>query len=205
MNPISCREFRKGIREFRKREARDAMYKVASFLVSEFWGDVAKMANGLGVLLLTWNQAFYRYGRFNFDKLEDFLGKHFKKIESFRKRDISSLDDSDKSEIEILFKNIMSALQIDSGKLRGRKSPVAAAKALHLLVPEFFPLWDNRIAKGYNCRWKNSDNATLQYIKFCKKIQEIEKQVKNFVKDADASTLKLIDEYNYAKYTQDWI
>lgn len=55
-------EFLNGIIEFEKQEKRDAMYKVATFLVSHFWGNPSDMADGLGVLLLTWNQAFYRYG-----------------------------------------------------------------------------------------------------------------------------------------------
>lgn len=33
------------------------MYNVARFLIDPFWGDPAQMAEGLGVLLLTGNQA----------------------------------------------------------------------------------------------------------------------------------------------------
>ena len=64
-------EFRKGYLAFQKYEKRDAMYKVAIFLVCHFWGQPSEMADGLGVLLLTWNQAFYRYGIFDFDRLEE--------------------------------------------------------------------------------------------------------------------------------------
>ena len=58
-------EFCKGCEEFERHEKRDAMYKVATFLVSYFWGRPSDMADGLGVLLLTWNQAFYRYMGFS--------------------------------------------------------------------------------------------------------------------------------------------
>ena len=47
-------EFIRGIEEFKKHEKRDAMYKVVTFLISQFWGCPRDMADGLGVLLLTW-------------------------------------------------------------------------------------------------------------------------------------------------------
>ncbi len=39
------------------------MCKTATFLVNEFCAHPADIADSLGVLLLIWNQAFYRYGR----------------------------------------------------------------------------------------------------------------------------------------------
>lgn len=63
-------EFYRGIQEFDDREERDAMYNVATFLLDEFWGQPTDMADGLGVLLLTWNQAFYRTQSFDFAALE---------------------------------------------------------------------------------------------------------------------------------------
>ena len=47
-----------GILAFQENGRRDAMYKVAAFLVRYFRGKPSDMADGLGVLLLTWNQAF---------------------------------------------------------------------------------------------------------------------------------------------------
>ncbi|MHC1604889.1 MAG: hypothetical protein ACXQTP_02840 [Candidatus Methanofastidiosia archaeon] len=61
MNIPNHEEFLKVCEEFEKHEKRDAMYKVATSLVSYFWGKPLDMVDGLGVLLLTWNQAFYRY------------------------------------------------------------------------------------------------------------------------------------------------
>ena len=43
--------------------------------ISHFWGKPKEIAEGLGLLLLIWNQAFYRYCRFDFNKLEKFLLK----------------------------------------------------------------------------------------------------------------------------------
>jgi len=45
--------FRRGVLAFRKHEARDAMYRVAGSLVEHFWGRPPDLADGVGVLLLT--------------------------------------------------------------------------------------------------------------------------------------------------------
>lgn len=180
------------------------MYKVATFLLEHFWGKSSEMADALGVLLLTWNQAFYRYGSFDFEKLEKCIVHNLQKISAFRKRDISSLSSSDESNIKTLFIEFLDALQIDAGKKRGTKSPVSVAKALHLLAPTFFPLWDDKIAKkGYGCDY--SKNPAEVYIEFCKITKGIASKVKRCSGRHDKTIVKLIDEYNYSKYTQGWI
>jgi len=280
-------EFYEGHKEFEKREGRDAMYEVATFLIFHFWDNYPKMTNGLGVLLLTWNQAFYRYGRFNFDKLEECISDNSQKIISFRNRDISSLSSSDKGDIRDLFNKFLYALQIDTirfsdknkkrytkdklrevlkeleikyednddlktlydsivknhpkleeevinfvdtkqsnskkkyieitiSKLRDKdkkkleslkviaRSPVSVAKALHLLAPNFFPLWDNKIARAYGCHYKKK--PAEKYIWFCKKTKTVADKVKNYNIRSNKKTLvKIIDEYNYSKYTLGWI
>jgi len=196
-------EFLKGCEEFEKYEKRDAMYKVATFLISYFWGKPSDMADGLGVLLLTWNQVFYRFGIFDFDKLEECITKNFQKIEKFKNRDISSLSNSDGGDIKDLFNKFLEALQIDSGKVRGRKSPVAVAKALHLLAPKFFPLWDDKIARAYGCYY--NENPAERYISFCNEIKAMADEVKDYVIRSDKTLVKLIDEYNYSKFTKGWI
>jgi len=203
MNIPNREEFLKGFEEFEKHEKRDAMYKVATFLVSHFWGKPSDMADGLGVLLLTWNQAFYRYGIFDFDKLERCIAGNFQKIENFRNRDISTLSSSDEDDIRHLFNQFLEALQIDSGKMQGRKSPTAVAKTLHLLAPNFFPLWDDKIARAYRCYY--NENPAEKYISFCKITKSIADRVKDYFVRSDKTLTKLIDEYNYSKYTQGWI
>jgi len=203
MNILSKEEFCKGIKEFEKREKRDAMYKVATFIISHYWGKPFDMANGLGVLLLTWNQAFYRYGIFDFDKLERCININLKKLDNFKKRRISSLLDSDEEDITNLFKEFLKALQIDSGKMKGRISPVAVSKALHLLAPDFFPIWDQKIAKAYGYNYYK--NPEKKYVLFCRIIKNIADKVEDYVVHSDKTLIKLIDEYNYSKYTGGWI
>jgi len=196
-------EFMNYIREFEKHEKRDAMYKVSMFIINSFWGNPKKVTDGLGVLLLTWNQAFYRYGLFDFDKLEECIKRNSQKLEEFRNRDILNLSQQDEESIKILFNDFLDALKISSGKKAGNKSPVSVAKALHLLAPKFFPLWDDRIARAYMCYY--SKDPEKRYIDFCKLMKKIAEKIKNFnIENSDKTILKLIDEYNYAKYTKLW-
>lgn len=279
---LNCKEFCKGIEEYEKHEKRDAMYKVATFLVSHFWGKPSDMADGLGVLLLTWNQSFYRYGIFDFGKLEQFITDNLQKIESFNDKDIAGLSSSDEEDIKDIFTKSLEALQIDtirfSDKNTGKyaennlkiflkelniefvatnlttlyksmknskinnavdfiqdskkasieiiisgldldekeklyslnkkikiikRSPVSVSKALHLLAPDFFPLWDDRISRAYGCYY--NENPAQKYFSFCKNTKNIADKVKECNIQSNRTLIKLIDEYNYSKYTKKWI
>ena len=293
MNPYIPKEpeIAKGIREFVDHEKRDAMYEVATFLVEHHWGKPREMTNGLGVLLLTWNQAFYRYGAFDLDRLEKFISNNLGVLRAYRGRDVFSFDKSDENTITKLFAELYVALQIDvirfseerkandrrkttrdqledflgkvkikykgtgelidlfnslkrSRKLRGslefinqkesdskkhriqlristlavneqevlesmnliKRSPVAVVKGLHLLAPDFFPLWDEKIAKGYKCSYDKL--PAEKFLLFFEKIKVIAEHVQNYSCVAgipDKTITKLIDEYNYSKYTKEWI
>jgi len=203
INIPSQEEFRNGIKEFEKREPRDAIYKVSSFFISYFWKEPYNMAIGVGVLLLTWNRAFYRFGSFDFNKLENCIATNLEKLNSLRNRYITSLSKSDNKDINYLFKEFLEALQIDSGKYPGRKSPVAVSKALHLLAPDFFPIWDQKIAKAYGYNYYK--NPEKKYFLFCRIIKNIADKVEDYVVHSDKTLVKLIDEYNFSKYTGGWI
>ncbi len=77
---MTTTELKKGCRAFVKNEKRDVLYNTASYLVKTFWNDPKQKSNGLGVLLFSWNHAFYRYGLFDFTSLEKFLRKNKDKI-----------------------------------------------------------------------------------------------------------------------------
>lgn len=196
-------EFVRGCQQYEAHEKRDAMYKVATFLVSHFWGAPADMADGLGVLLLTWNNAFYRYGLFDFDELERAIANNMNKLGALRHREILSLSGADEKAVEELFPTFLQALQILDGKAKGRKSPVGASKALHLLAPAFFPLWDAKIADAYGCAYY--DDPVGKYIQFCRITRQVAEAVQGYMPTKDKTLVKLIDEYNYSKYTQRWI
>ena len=205
MNAISPDEFKQGYLAFQQRERRDAMYTTASFLVKHYWGNPTKMAEGLGVLVLHWNQAFYRYGPFDYDRLEQCISDNAAELESYRNRDISTYQPTaDDSGIKSLFQAFLGALAICEGNVKGRSSPVAVAKAMHLLAPAFFPLWDEKIAKAYDCYY--DVNPADKYINFMRKTKEIAAALASCIQIIDDKTLlKLIDEYNYAKHTKQWV
>jgi hypothetical protein len=197
-------EIRRGSLEFQKHERRGAMYKVASFLVEYYWGNPEDMANALGILLLTWNQAFYRYGSFDYEELEKCIKNNLGLLGNYRKRDIFSFSENDEPTVEAIFDEFLTALQIDGGKKAGIKSPVAVAKALHLLAPAFFPLWDDKIAKAYGCYYKQDPGK--KYLLFCRFTREIAESYGGLSDLTSKATLvKQIDEYNYATYTKKWI
>jgi len=175
------------------------MYRIATFLVEHFWGQPRDMADGMGVLLLTWNQAFYRYGSFDFEPLEEALRTNMPVIESLRARNIQSLVEADEPTVKQLFLTFLDALGTERGK-----SPVAVAKALHLLAPDFLPIWDDKIARAYGCHY--SRHPEQKYVAFAYRMQTIARQLQAHVPpNCDRTFLKLIDEYNYAKYTKGWI
>lgn len=200
---IRTDELEEGCRAFERHEGRDSMYRVASFLLEHWWGRHQEMVDALTVLLLTWNAAFYRYGMFDQHRLEKFLAEHWDVISSFRNRDITSFSIEDHGTIRKLFVGFNAALQIQEGKGRGRRSPVAVAKTLHMLGPRFFPLWDYEIANRYDCDY--SERPGNAYTQFCNIIRTIAVDLAPRVSPSSKSLLKRIDEFNYAKYTKGWI
>ena len=193
------KEFLKRIKAFEKHELRHPIYKISSNLINKSWNNIKDVTDGLIILFLVWNQAFYRYGYFDFRKLEDWVRKWKNDLNILRKRKIESFNIKDEEIIEKLFNSLVEALKIKNGS-----SPVAVSKALHLLAPSFFPLWDDAISKAYGCLWSKSKFACNKYLEFCRKMQYLVNQVKNYKLPKNRSVLKLIDEYNYAKYTKNW-
>jgi hypothetical protein len=161
------------------------------------------------VLLLTWNQAHFRYGSFDFQLLEQTLIDEQQQLGYFRDkdRDILRYVPTDDPAITSLFNEFLEALRIRGakGKKNNSKSPVAVAKALHLLAPSYFPLWDNKIAGVYKCNYgKKPADA---YLRFVKKMRHLAEHLTAQGVDSTESgvtLLKLIDEYNYATYTKHW-
>lgn len=170
-------EFKKGYQTFQKYERRDAMYKIATFLIDHFWGKLHEMADSLGVLLLTWNQAFYRYGPFDFDRLEEYISEYLDSFNAFRERDIQDYSFEMNEPSGNSSKKITVALQICEGANKGNKGPVGSASTLYLLAPGFFPLWDDEISHTYDCYYVNTDLPEDKYIIFIKRLQHFAMRV----------------------------
>lgn len=211
---IAVADLLAGCSAFERYEHRDAMYKVAINLIGQHWGEPVEMADALGVLLLTWNQASYRYGAFDFDRLEHFIRSELAALESFSERRLQdAVTHNDLAEIERLFSRVLDALETSAGT----RSPVGAAKALHLIAPGFLSVWDDRIAKEYGCGWYRADQAPERYVRFAKTTAQVldnlghERPLAQLESELNArarfpkTILKFVDEYNYAKFTKGWI
>jgi hypothetical protein len=206
-----------GCTEFWRRERRDSIYRVATRLVEDSHGDLSAIADALTVLLLVWNQAFYRYGDLDPDSIEGFLIENANVLERYRSRRLVECMPSDDSEIAPLFDGFMKA-SAAKGKKDGvlRHSPASAAKGLHLLAPRFFPLWDFAIARAYGCGWYSSSRAVYSYLRFMRQTGQVllelarEAPLDKIEQDLcthsgfPKSLLKFLDEYNYARYTKAW-
>jgi hypothetical protein len=208
---LSVDDLRRGHEAYVKHEPRDAMYKVATLLVKQSWGNPSDMADGIGVLLLTWNAGFYRYGSPDFDSLHKCIEKNLGTIEGFKNRNITTLVETDEERVKQLFNDLLSALRRPKHKKSPEAfSPVSVAKTLHILAPNFFPLWDDEIAKkGYGCYWYSPDRGALKYWQFMLKMKKIVESLHGQHDEVKALSgrpvLKLIDEYNYSRFSKDWL
>lgn len=191
------------------------MYRVATDLVRERWGDAEAVADALGVLLLTWNQAFYRYGFLDCGELETFVRSHQGAIEQYRPRELTTLVSEEREQVDSMFRHLLEASQATSPQTgKQRRSPVSVAKALHGLAPRFFPLWDGKIARRYGCGWHSSTGAGSAYWSFMLKQRlilndlgderarrEIERGLSERAR-FPKTLVKFLDEFNYARFTK---
>ena len=134
---ISLSDLESECRAFEEWDPRDSTYRVSTFLVREWWNDPAQLVDALGVLLLIWNEAFYRFGAFSEQMLEDCLRQSGAQLSAFRERDISSFSEAYQADTNKLFVSLSGSLKRTRD---GVESPVSTGKALHLLAPNFFPL-----------------------------------------------------------------
>jgi hypothetical protein len=145
----------------------------------------------LAVLLQSWNRAYYQYhGGFDsrhFDQIEQLLANHSATLALYKKRSIQRFSPADEPAVRQMFKSFELVL-----------GPVGAAKALHLLAPRFFALWDNAISVKYRVRLQargwNAD-------RYCRFMVITSKQVKSLGGEQaiGRNPLKALDEYNYCK------
>lgn len=182
---------------FEAYEPRDLFYRVATELVALALQGQTKLSVGeaLAVLLQTWNAQFYRFHPFNaehFSAIDSVLAEHRTALYAYRSRAVISMTTDEFEAIGELF----TAFELVLG-------PVGAAKALHLLAPEFFPLWDREITKGYGIYLGNAGQNAFEYVRF---MTTAVSQICNVCPPGDPKgMLKHIDEFNYCRFTKGWI
>lgn len=193
----SARDLREAHKVFFAREKRDVFYRVATLLMPLALNGQIHLspADVLEVLLQTWNSQFYRYHPWtpqHHQNIEQLLARFKVQISATRARAISSCSKGSRGDegwVWMLFT-----------KFREVLGPVGAAKSLHLLAPEFFPLWETTIAKkAYGVPLNETG-----YIAMMRAVRVQQKKVSGS-KAAVGSFLKLIDEYNYCRYKKGWL
>jgi len=198
MHPIKAAEVSKAHRVFRQFEPRDLFYRAATELVSLSLNARTRLsvAEALAVLLQTWNRPYYRYRKFDaahFEKIEEVWRSHKRALKTYRNRAIDTLSPGERESICSVFNDFEIVL-----------GPVGAAKALHLLAPRFFPLWDRAIANAYGCPLGPVKSNAIRFWAFMLKIEGRCRRLSGggFRRQ---EVLKAIDEYNYCKYTKGWL
>ena len=182
-----------------------------------------RLARAVGDFLLRWNWRFYgTKSSIDYEAIEEFVGRRASDLRFCRRRTIGSLDVGDSQQTQRVGELYYGCLIATHRVRDDAKSPVSASKALHILAPRFFPLWDNGIALGYGCMWGGLVSYGT-YLEFMEKIQECRRSVlRSYVvanggsmAGAEAalacqasawhgyrpSLLRLIDEYNMAKFS----
>jgi hypothetical protein len=195
---ISLTDLRRARDAFSKNEPRDLFYRAATELVGRALdhSSTLTVAEALAVLLQTWNRAYYRYRRFDanhFSDLEALLAQYRRYLARLRKESIESVTPDQKRRVLELFESFEVVL-----------GPVGAAKALHLLAPRLFPLWDRKIAAAYGVPLRKAGLNGESYWRFMliAKGQCLGLRSRRRV---SGNSLKAIDEYNYSRYTKGWL
>ncbi len=177
-------------------EPRGLFYKAARELVDlAIQGRTAlTVAETLGVLLQTWNKNAFRFKKKNFDaryidEIQSLLRRHEMPLAAYRKQKIEELDEGVRANVVSMFEEFEEVL-----------GPVGSAKALHLLAPELFPLWDRAIAIKCGVRLGHAGTNGDRYWRFMEHARDQCTELRR--EGATGTLLKLIDEYNYCRYTR---
>lgn len=180
---------------FQEYEPRDLFYRVSTQLIKDSLADPGSLTltECLCVLLFTWNQQWFR---FHPDKrsarwiseMERLVEERRPIFQALRQRSLLDADPQTQLQMVDLF--------IEVHALAG---PVGAAKTLHLLAPEMFPLWDRQIAdRGYGLPVDPSGYAAL--------VRTMKWQAEELIGQGAKQTglLKRIDEWNYCVHSRRW-
>jgi len=143
--------------------------------------------------------------------------KLIKKIEHETIIEIDFNDNEIKKTISIIFDKIIECpKRKKSRKKKCRHEYTAASKILHVILPDLFVMWDKRIRKAIVGGERNGKCCAFKFLP--KMQEEIKEYLESFIKEnggdyksaafqiskkANNYTLpKLIDEYNYVRYTK---
>jgi hypothetical protein len=149
-------------------------------------------AKAIATLLKSWNKNYYQFCPAKKALLESdvkqLIDSNLEVLKSIRGRSITSITGADRGMVLRLFVCFAKTL-----------GPVGSAKALNLIAPSFFPLWDDSIAYCYGV-----SPTAIGYAMFML-ISKFQVEALNGTLPDGLAPLKAIDEFNYSKYTKDWL
>jgi hypothetical protein len=149
-------------------------------------------AKAIATLLKSWNKNYYRFHPAKKTLLEpdvkQLIDSNLEVLKSIRGRSITSITRADRVVVLRLFVGFAKTL-----------GPVGSAKALNLIAPSFFPLWDDSIAYRYGVGLTSIGYAMFMLI------SEFQVEALIGTLPDGLAPLKAIDEFNYSKYTKDWL
>jgi len=183
-----------GAREvFEAVEPHNLFYRLSLHLMDQADGLRGQFsrAEALAVLLQTWNRSYYQRLRIPFDAahfaaIERLLLDHEQAMAAFAGRSIDSLTSGDEAAVRAVYHGFEAVL-----------GQTGASKALHLLAPRFFPLWDGAIAATAYGLYARDDRDYWRLL--CATAQQVEAVGGEGA--LGRNPIKAIDEYNYCRYT----
>lgn len=149
--------------------------------------------------LLKWGKMARVLGFKGCEKLGDKLKEMDTQLRKFRQEDLSTANlDNMSGEIVDIYDVIMNTKWLSKkGKVK-RVGPTSASKALHLVAPDLFMIWDREIRNDYGFK----DNGE-EYARFLTSMQNWMKKLKPTIerlqKQYKKSCTKIIDQYNWKK------
>lgn len=154
--------------------------------------DIPKNMNLIRGYLYDWGNMHWVLKRERYRGWELRLGelviKHSGKLKMFRNKNLVETDlRMHENEIKELYNSFRQVV-----------GPTSAVKILHIICPNFFPLWDNDIAK---CVANFGGYSKYDYFKFMMEIQRIlgkyGEVISKLTKESGEGMLRTLDKYLY--------
>lgn len=214
---------------YHKMEPRDIIYIAARKVVLENPASELHILAGIKILLLTWNAAYFqRLSATEKERMEEDILKAYRKtkgdIASLRSESLESIDLSDPTTARMIKRIFVAFSCQKSIRITG------ASKAIHLIHPDLFVMWDRRIKENHHrlhplfgVRSETDDECYLEFMKTSQEIamailhqntmdelrqkhaelSEKSQLLKVFPQAALESLPKMLDECNYVRFSSD--
>jgi hypothetical protein len=184
-------ELRRAHELYVEREQIGYAYRVGRHMLA---GSEFTAAEAIHLLMRTWNARAKKSRILTVSAVAELLEATVGKFDRFDDRHIVTLVDAERDIVAELYAAFREVL-----------GGVGAAKALSLLSPRFFPIWDTKIAIAYlGYGWATRKAPAEHYLTF---IDYAIEQCTAAVTEAEFGEvlLKTLDEWNYAVWTKGWM